>query len=218
MTHDCNKLLMLESMRDEGIDGDPEWERGRAREQKCKWCARPPIGFYPNPLEVVVQLRQRASLSIAGPAVCVFKRNLFDLLLPFMPGMIPGEVRYATGRVLSESVTVHFPPEPEIVMRGGPGTRESGAYSPCPVCGRIRASRALFTKPWHVLRRDIPEGDLYRTNENVLLLSEQLAGELDLSEFPDLKLTPLAVLDKPLEVVPELGDSEADVRSDRSAG
>jgi hypothetical protein len=157
MTYDATQVFMLESMRDEGLDSDLEWRRVGSRKQKCEGCARPPLGYYPQPLESVVQYRQRATLSIDSTAVDIFKRDLFDLLHPYMPGMIPGEVRYPDGRVLRESVTVHFPPEPEIVMRGARGSRERDAYRRCPVCDRVGSSRGVLTRPWYILRSEIPQ-------------------------------------------------------------
>lgn len=203
-----SRLVMLESSADEVLDADPEWLKWARTVQKCRMCARTPIGYYPTPLEAVVVMRQRASLSSARPVIEVMKRALFDRLLPEIPGMVPGPVRRrVNGKEIPDSVTVHFPPEPIVPLRGGPGSRDRRAYGICAQCGRWKSSGAVFNDPWNVLRLQLPPTRVVVANEAAILMPEQVAEELRLlQDFPDLALRPILVVDEPFEVVPELGD------------
>lgn len=204
-----NRMVMLESSADEVLDGDPKWLEWARVTQKCRMCARPPVGYYPKPLEAVVVNRQRASIALADPVVTVLRRALFERLLPALPLMIPGPVRRrVAGKALVDFVTVHFPPDPMVPLRGGPGSREKRAYGVCSECGRWKSSEAMFTDPWNVLRMQLPVAPVVIANEGIILMPEHVAHDLRLlHDFPDLTLRPILVVDEAFEYVPELGDS-----------
>jgi len=201
-----NRLWMVDSKQDEALNGGHAWMQGPRWEQHCEGCGRPRLGLYPAPLEFVSQLRQRATISTGDGLLEIYKRRFFDMIASHALGIIPGEVRLEHGRILRDSVTVHFPPFMELNFRGGHGTRP-GAYGVCRICKRPKASRALMDKPWYVLRSQIPLGDVFATNEDVLLITDSLRSQLDFSPFPDLVLRPIMVLDEPIVPVSKLGDA-----------
>ena len=179
--------------------------RSAARTARCPACSRMLPGVYPSPVDFVSELRQRATISSGSGFVLIVKRPFYEALRPYAPGMIPGEVRLEDGRVLRESVTVHFPPEMEVVMRGGRDT-PSQAYCMCRLCRRPVASRSLFKMPWYVLRSQLPMGDIFSTPEEQLLITERVREELNIAPFPDIFYRPVLVLDEPIIPIPGLGD------------
>jgi hypothetical protein len=199
------KLYMLASRRDEVLDDDPTWWEQAGRFQGCRGCARPRAGLYPRPLEAVVQMRQRAPVSLSGNScVVIFRRDLADRLGPHAPQMVCGECRFSNGVVLKDSVTVHFPRELEVVVRGGRSTRL--AYGTCGVCGGPNAAMAMFTKPWYTLRRALPPADVMVSTDQAVVVTDTLAERLDLAHFPDLVLRPILIMDEPIEPIPEFGE------------
>lgn len=204
------KLFMVRSKKDEGLDDDLDWWKKTGRFLGCRGCGTY-RQVYPQPLNAVVQMRQRQSQSISGRSCYrVLKRPFYDLLAPHMPGVVTGEVRFADGRLQKDSVTLNFPSEMYVTLRGGHGSREQEAYRVCEACGRHVSSLAMLTKPIYVLRYQIPAGrKVFVGDLGFLMISEHLAKELDLSPFPDLKLQPIGVFDTPVEPVPEFGDPES---------
>lgn len=196
---------MVVSTRDEVLDASPQWLAGGAKLQKCTWCARPPIGYYPKPLEAVVMMRQRATVS-GTHCVEIWRRALFEMIHAHEPRMVAGPVRFPGGTVLKDSVTVHFDPELEVVMRGGVGSAARRAYRRCPHCNRPIATRGLFMPPWNVLRSEVEGREFMVTTEACVLVTEQFWSRLDLDAFPDLYRRPVHVVDAPLERVEALGD------------
>jgi hypothetical protein len=205
-----NKLLMIRSRKEEGLDDDLHWWEKTGRFLGCRGCGTYQW-IYPQPLNAVVQLRQRQTYSFSGrSAYRILKRSFYDFLAPHMPGVVTGEVRFADGRLQEDSVTLNFPPEMHVVLRGGHGSREQEAYRVCDICRRHIASLAMLVSPIHVLRPELPPDRKVLVGDNAfLMLSEPLASELDLSPFPDIKLQPIGIFDAPIEPVPEFGDPEA---------
>jgi len=197
-------LFALDSSRDEVLLAPNVWRRAVGTTVFCPGCWRPREGHYPAPISFVTDLRQRASLSSGDGVVEIVRPVLFQALVSLRPGIIPGEVRLRSGRQL-DSVTLHFPPSIELNFRGGHATRP-GAYGICEVCGRVKANRALMAKPWYVLSRDTRPGDVFVTNEHMIIVSERAKAALETLGLADLRFNKLLVLDEPLVPVPELGD------------
>lgn len=204
------KLFMVRSKKDEALDDDLDWWEKTGRFlNKCRGCGSK-VPTYPQPLNAVVQMRQRCTEALSGRSCYpILKRPFYNLLAPYMPGVVAGEVRFADGRLQKDSVTLNFPPEMYVTLRGGHGSREQQAYRVCEVCGRHVATLAMLNKPIHVLRSQLPDREVFVGSLVFLMLSERLAKELDLSPYPDLKLQPIGVFDTPVELVPEFGDAEA---------
>ena len=130
------------------------------------------------------------------------------MLAPYMPGVITGEVRFGDGRVQRNSVTLNFPPEMALTLRGGHGSRAKGAYRVCEVCGDRVASLAMLNKPIHVLRSEIPAGrEVFNADGVFLTITDRLSEQLDFTPFPDIRLQPIGVFDTPVEPVPEFDDA-----------
>jgi len=125
-----------------------------------------------------------------------------------MPGVVTGEVRFGDGRVQRNSVTLNFPPEMALTLRGGHGSRAKGAYRVCEVCGDRVASLAMLNKPIHVLRSEIPAGrEVFNADGIFLTITDRLSEQLDFTPFPDIRLQPIGVFDTPVEPVPEFDDA-----------
>ena len=206
MRRDVQQFWTLQSKLGEALDDDPDWNEQRGPWiGRCKGCGSILPGVYPKPFEAVVQNRQRASISLAQ--VPVLRRKLFEFLHPYAPGMIPGEVRFGDGRVQRDSVTVHCPASMSILMRGGHGSREWRAYRVCASCGRNVTTYALFKKPWYVMRRDIPAGEVFVADRYPFLVTTKLREQIEYKMFPDLVHKPVLVMDEPIEPIPEFGDA-----------
>lgn len=198
----------MRSKKDEVLDDDPDWWEGVGRFVKdCPGCGSfAPV--YPQPLNAVVQNRQRSTIALSGRSgYWILKRVFYELLKPNMPGVVPGEVRFGDGRVQRDSVTVNLPSEMYVVLRGGHGSRARAAYRTCSVCGRRISSLAMLTKPLHVLRNEIPNREVLYTG-GFLAITASLSRRLDFGAFPDIVLQSVGVFDTPVECIPEIGDAE----------
>jgi len=209
MPTEHKRLYIIRNQPEEALDDDPIWweKVGRFVEQ-CRGCGSY-AAFYPRPFTAVVQSRQRTTECTSGRSgYLVLKRPFFDLLAPHMPGVVTGEVRFGDGRVQRDSVTLNFPPEMELTLRGGHGSRAKGAYRVCELCGERVASLAMLNKPIHVLRNEIPPGrEVFNADGTFLTITERLSEELDFTPFPDIRLQPIGVFDTPVEPVPEFDDA-----------
>lgn len=124
-----------------------------------------------------------------------------------MPGVVAGEVRFGDGRLQRDSLTLNFPPQMALTLRGGHGSRAKGAYRVCEACGDRVASLAMLKSTIHVLRDEIPVGrEVFNADGIFLTITDCLSEQLDFTPFKDIRLQPIGVLDTPIEPVPEFGD------------
>lgn len=74
------KLWTLESKRDEVLDDDPVWGEKERRKHRCPGCGQLDHDLYPQPLEAVVQMRQRMPVSLSGRSgVRILRRSLLNI-------------------------------------------------------------------------------------------------------------------------------------------
>jgi hypothetical protein len=198
------KLFMIETTVRYHMDPDPTWKEKIGRHLWCKGCGSI-NDLYPRPMDEIVQLRLRASVTGSESHATAMKRSFYELLRPHVQGMVTGEVRFKDGRLQKDAVVVTFPPSLQIVMRGGHGSVAKGGYRVCEICGRRVGCYAFYTRPYNVVRCELPTGDVMCYHD-AIVLSDRLASTLDLSPYPDLYLEPILILDEPLEPVPAFGE------------
>ncbi|MBX3360287.1 MAG: hypothetical protein KF912_10435 [Phycisphaeraceae bacterium] len=200
------KLYVIRSRVNEALDEEVAWMAAIGIAQSCPTCSRPRSGLYPSPLSAEVMLRQRATVSLSGKsAIRIYKREFFDRIRNRIDWVVSGPVTRSNGRFQEGSVTVHFDPSREIPLRGGRGT----TYHACPTCNKVSSEGYSRTRPWHVMANDINinDGIYYIMADSLLMLSDDVIVDMNLKhDFPDLAYTPVLILDRPLDPVPELGD------------
>lgn len=208
MTIEHKTLFLILTKPDDALDDDKEWWENIGRfVPACPACGS--YTTYPRPFTAVVQNRQRGTMAVSGySCYCLVKRPFYDLLAPHMPGVVPGEVRFGDGRVQKDSLTLNFPTEMSLLLRGGHGSRAKRSYRTCEACGRRLSTIGTLTRPIYVLRHEVPAHREVFNSNIFLAITERLRDELDFSPFPDIRLQPVAVLDVPIERIPELGDPE----------
>jgi len=187
--------------------GGREWVRSVAGALFCTQCKKLKRSGYPEPVDAWIREIER-NISIHG--LCDMRLGLIHVRLlerlrPFMEGFVFGNVyrvkdpEDTRGRLLASHRTLYadriiFPRPSKDVQNHGD----------CPECGLIR----LGGKQKYFVLNDLANRHVWESTLSCLYVSQTVVDAIDWSEFKDLELRPIPVLDRPLDNLRLPGDPD----------
>lgn len=175
------------------------------RKAFCRSCRAILPNWYPQSVEAsLVGVRRAVNICTGRWGIDVLHADVWRQLASYAPDAVIGPVTVRKGdidRFGSDWVTVHFPVEQRVHVRGS-------HYIDLHICRECTREIYLSSKNEHLVRKDIPPGRRVFANKmGWIILDEELASALDWSGFPDLRYTRLSVRDTPLDGIRLSSDS-----------
>jgi hypothetical protein len=176
----------------------------------CRGCNHQVANWYPRRIEVALPPVRRALLLLSQPGdVAVIHAGLWRQIERYCPSAILGPATMREGdldKFTLDWVTVIFPQDELIHVRGTLRSESVPARRVCDVCGR---QCYYASENPHLVRCQVPSNrPVFMDHVSKFVIAEPLAKTLDWSDFPDLVYERLPVLARPLDGLRLIGDPD----------
>lgn len=203
-----NTIYYMRSLVEGDMGGDHNWQQGRLAAQFCEGCGSPNPQLYPKPIIALVDSVASTPYSYSAPYIRLVRHELLNILLDYEPSIVPGTVLLRNGSIVSSFVSLHFPPQLWIAIRGTASPRRHGLdYQRCIICDRRSSVPAAIVDGRHVLRQHLAPGNVWVTSNFFLFVSEKVRNDARMMLFPSLVFEPVNVLDARVTHIPTLDDA-----------
>ncbi len=169
------------------------WVREQRSKTICPNCYKLKSGLYPQAVDVFLSERPR-QLSCDGvfhAGMGIIREDLLAVLSPHLKDFVLGRCFDESGALISEYRSIYC--RNRIRLRAAPNAPNYSTYE-CNVCG---LTAELSDSPY-VLRKDLPDSEVFESSIACLFLSGDLAARFPWKQFGDLKPIVIPVLDAPL--------------------
>lgn len=154
-------------------------------------CSGVVPSYCPTPIDVPLD-RQSDETVIGSVMVEILRRDLFDIVAPFLDGHVVGRcVLASNGALIPSHVTLYALPGKGVFVDGSDPANT--LYSECPVCG----DRSAQYSPEYVIRRKDLAGRRASLagRHNALTVDEDLMQQIKSMNFKNIHISSVPVVD-----------------------
>jgi len=191
-------MFYIHSSSSVGLDADLGWMAKVVGSVICTHCRDVKRESYPQGIDVVLR---------DSPRALPFYGVLFRVGLPLYRStfvqQFPSEFRrFAIGRVLtvdggviSEYVSAYS--RTSVLLRGD----DRVTTKVCPLCSSVWSDLVMVfpDRPAYLLRHQLTNAQLHQGRGSELYITEELAAQVEWSQFPDVQLLRVDVRNTPLD-------------------
>jgi hypothetical protein len=188
------RLIKITTKNPDPVFVTIEWRRGSIGTIFCEECKKINYDIFPRPIDIV--LTEPLECMIANTpanagAIDFFHKDFVAQIKHHLKDFVFGKCLLPNGTVIEDYVTLYC--KHWIFQRGN----KQSKYNICTKCGSISPNGEYGRQ--YIIRSCLTDASVYRSSFGSLYLDEELALQIDFSQWPDAELITIDVLDKPMD-------------------
>lgn len=189
LTSDC--IYQMTPKSEEQCHADSAWLQRALGRELCPDCKSIKSEWHPRELHVRLDHRPRraATLGLWWTGVDIFRRDLIEILEPFLEGYVIGPCEDEEGDLIKNYVTCYT--NRPIIIRGD----KYCEYNYCESCGACWIGR---TRNNFALKRDVVGRAVYQDRGGTLYLNHEAAALVQ-ANVKGVRLWPISIIRRPLD-------------------